>query len=103
MHLFRRAVKRVSDSRHSSHVANGRVNSLIRSSRFRFDSDGVGAAVERLDDGLRLDRHLVLGAVGIVDQLLAVSEREASASRTVAGIGGCRRVTASQRPPLPDS
>ena len=102
MHLFRRAVKRVSDSRHSSHVANGRVNSLIRSSRFRFDSDG-GAAVERLDVGLRLDRHLVLGAVGIVDQLLAVSEREASASRTVAGIGGCRRVTASQRPPLPDS
>ena len=55
------------------------------------------AAVERVDDRLRLDGHLVLGAIREVDELFGMAEREPAAAAGVARIGRARRVAALQR------
>ena len=56
--------------------------------------------VERLDQLLRCDRRVVHGAIGEVDDLLGMAEREhavGTVGRGVAGIGGRGRVAEAQR------
>ena len=55
------------------------------------------AAVEPFDDRLRGHRHLVLRAVGVVDELLGVAQGEAGAVAGVAGIGRDRSVPLRHR------
>ena len=55
------------------------------------------AAVVRVDDRLGLHRHLVMRAVGQVDQLLGVAVRELRASPDVAGIGAGTGVSGGDR------
>ena len=70
--------------RHQALAAAGGTPLVIRQGRC--------PAVERLDQGFRLHRHLVHRAVSEVDQLLGMAERERRAPALVPGIVGCGRV-----------
>jgi hypothetical protein len=54
------------------------------------------AAVERVDDRLALDRHLVDGAPSEVDELFGMAHSELAAAAFVAGIRGCCGVSAAE-------
>ena len=72
-------------------IAHGFGNALPSALRAAVpDRERGTRAIERVDDGLRLDRHLVHRAIGEVGDLLGMSERERAAVADVPGVGGWR-------------